>query len=473
MRLASSAVAPARGLSQSQNAACHSADGRWVCVGIQPHVFAASAVPAIPPIAWSVIDWEIDPQNTTGCASDANDCISATCGSAGDGPCLTWAQVVSRLGSKSPSYDGAVSSLFTVTFLSSQSAGVDMIDFQPILQNGAQHVIQTRPVQVASGTLSSVTLNTVGVNGSGMPLKAALPGASAQFDLVINTTRANSRSLVLRIDTGIATLTQPTAAGGLIPASVTTWVSGDAVTVYSMPSLNVARYRAATSAQSIGGRTAVGGIYQATLVAPGQPLIDYGNLPLIRDCIVEGYTTSRAGAFVDDIFTVENPLVEPLICGGACTGTAVVSATGYTDNGDSGISAGFIDDCALFSTSNSVIDAGVYITTAGLMFILGRTDIITGGFFYGPGKVQVIGAAQLNIPNTSTSGVDVFKNGTLQIGQLSASSAYDTSTGVWHPSIALGLAGGVGANLDQTIGGGGFAGSAVSPGFGSIVKTAY
>jgi hypothetical protein len=57
---------------------------------------ARKAIPKGPVTQITVDDHQLflDPSNSTGCASDLNDCASRTCGTNGVGPCLTAHEIV-------------------------------------------------------------------------------------------------------------------------------------------------------------------------------------------------------------------------------------------------------------------------------------------------------------------------------------------------------------------------------------------
>lgn len=111
----------------------------------------------IPP-SWTVANWYYDGANTTGCASDNNNCTQSTCGAAGSfqGPCLTYAETAARWGTYSP----RLRQITNLTFLSSQSTTVDSdpVYFHPYLENGAYVVIAGTPTVVSTGSLSGVVM---------------------------------------------------------------------------------------------------------------------------------------------------------------------------------------------------------------------------------------------------------------------------------------------------------------------------
>jgi hypothetical protein len=107
-------------------AACRGSDGKWYCPKIPAPLMSsgsANATAASCGPACTVGNWYIDPQNTSTCASDGNSCTSATCSGSGIGPCVTFSQIVTRLGSTQPVYPAGQNVVFN--WLSAQVAYAD------------------------------------------------------------------------------------------------------------------------------------------------------------------------------------------------------------------------------------------------------------------------------------------------------------------------------------------------------------
>jgi hypothetical protein len=84
---------------------------------------SGGAAPLGPNASWTVADWWIDPSNSTGLASDANNGTSPVT------PLLTWKRLTAIWGTVSPVFQQAV----TITFLSHQGDVTDPIVFKPII----------------------------------------------------------------------------------------------------------------------------------------------------------------------------------------------------------------------------------------------------------------------------------------------------------------------------------------------------
>lgn len=216
------------------------------------------------PASWIVAHWWVDPANSTGCASDRNNCVSATCGGAGVGPCLDYSQIVSRWGTDGPRLPQTT----TITLLSNQSLGVDPITFSGTLLNGS-NLIFTGPLTHLPGPGAGApttmvldqtknrTLPATGAPGGGL-LQVTFNAPVTPGVLVENTTAGkSSRAFVYSVTGGnVAVMTQPIASPGapltapFTPAEVDTWATGDSVAGVQLVSVNVAAIHASGGQQS-------------------------------------------------------------------------------------------------------------------------------------------------------------------------------------------------------------------------------
>ena len=222
-------------------AACTDRTGKWVCSTHQPPKKVGLSInSSAPPTAWSVPFWAVDNQNVTGCASDSNTCTSATCGSTGVGPCLTWAQINDvRMGCGGglvacPQINGSVVANWQVEFVSNDT--VDQIFLYPSFYNGAQgEVFGGTPTGCTTTTLASVT-------AGGPPSRTALwlaaptAGTFAAGYFITDATHPGA-AWAYKVSSGsIWQLTQPEARTTnppvvlSVPTELTTWANGDTVT---------------------------------------------------------------------------------------------------------------------------------------------------------------------------------------------------------------------------------------------------
>jgi hypothetical protein len=212
------------------------------------------------PSALSVPAWFIDPQNTTGCASDQNTGTQSTCTGGTNGPLKTWfglananwgcvnvAQCCPRL-----------LQTVTVTFLSSHTdtsdpvyacAYLESLAAPSLIIQGALGAAQ----QVATGTTGTVTAKN---RATPQPLATtftltAPDGGTAPTllagEFVVNTTHP-SAAWINTVGSP-NTMTQPLARfvlGTNGPAEVDTWANTDAVTIYQPVNVNVVQVSGGT-----------------------------------------------------------------------------------------------------------------------------------------------------------------------------------------------------------------------------------
>jgi hypothetical protein len=193
--------------------------------------------------------WYIDPANSSGHASDANTGLTSSV------PVLTWnGGVVAKWGTISPRLQQST----TVFWMSSQGFWNDPVYFNPYVERGAfvgfQGVLGSSQL-VASGTLGTVTSKA---RASGTLLSAVLPsptGTYASNQLIINATHSSVAWLYALSSGTTWKLSQPlqpqTIGSPLVNPFVTstrlnevdTWASGDSVTVYSLPNVDIVSFQ--------------------------------------------------------------------------------------------------------------------------------------------------------------------------------------------------------------------------------------
>jgi hypothetical protein len=207
------------------------------------------------PPSFTVPDWYLDPANRTGCASNSNSCTSATCGSAGIGPCVTVGEVTShRWGTISPMLPQTT----TLHLLSSETLNQEAIVLNPTtVGNGPSMFIIDGSLglsTVASFSLGAVTQKTRGNPGTLLQV-ANLPAGAAAGEMIYDSAHP-SYAFIDSMNGSTGTITQPLDAPTLTtpnaePApSEVDWLTsyaGDAAVLYALPGLNL------RSAQPTGG----------------------------------------------------------------------------------------------------------------------------------------------------------------------------------------------------------------------------
>jgi hypothetical protein len=224
--------------------ACHATPSGPTTSSAGPPVAVAAAL-STP--AMSVPAWYVDPADATGCASDSNTCQSATCGGPGIGPCITYGQVAARWGTNTPLLPQST----TLSFLSDQTAGIDLVDVRPRMQNWNQWLtVQGTLLQQATATIGTFTArnraagttNHITASGQSGSYWAAFVG-----DLVIDTTQSTQAYFWIVQDLGSATaeISEPVPTPGPVqfPAlgNYATIANGDALTIYRPSKLNCFR----------------------------------------------------------------------------------------------------------------------------------------------------------------------------------------------------------------------------------------
>lgn len=178
--------------------------------------------------ALSVATWFVDPQNSSGLASDAND------GTTNVTPLLTYAELVNRWGGTDPSFPASLVTL-SITFMSAHTDDSDPVVFNATSKGALVPQIKANAgTVVVAGALAGVTAKnrTAGANSS---LIATLPAGAAVGQMVVNTTRGNSRAWVKKsLGAGSFELSQPFSpqtipTGQVAPTEVDTWANTDAI----------------------------------------------------------------------------------------------------------------------------------------------------------------------------------------------------------------------------------------------------
>jgi hypothetical protein len=264
--------------SQIAQAACRRSDGKWACPAIkQSALFGAgggsgsgTATQCGP--ACSVTAWYFDDANTTGCAADTNSCTSATCGSTGVGPCLTFGQIVQRLGGTQPVYPPGIVATFNQ--LSAQTANQDVIFFEPRVSNGGQAILKVALTGGVSFTAGTVTSMTRGAPGN--LLTVVFPGGTVPVknQLVVDSSVGrNSQAIIDSVSGQTATMQSPLTTASvtntttvMAPSEDTGWTTGDSMTVYTLLNTNLAKWGPVGGGSSSGLQLGAGYIFYSNIV---------------------------------------------------------------------------------------------------------------------------------------------------------------------------------------------------------------
>ncbi len=242
------AYAPAadtRSADQIAVAACTSPSGEWRCSVPRPKTFAASGSQPVIPASWTVSNWYFDPANSSGTASDANNCTTSGT------PCSTWGEIwVHRLGAGNPQLQQAT----TFNQLSAQTINVDPIFGSFELQNGNQAILKGQLIQVCTiaGGVATVTTQAPGAPGTRWQVSNMCGGAAGSMLLQDTTKSPNTWAVIDSISVSTATTSQPMVAGFAVTWPLTSFSTGafstnDAFTVWKRPLSNVKAWSPTTS----------------------------------------------------------------------------------------------------------------------------------------------------------------------------------------------------------------------------------
>lgn len=419
------------------------------------------------PASWTVAHWWVDPANATGCASDRNNCVSATCGGAGAGPCLDYSQIVSRWGTDGPRLPQTT----TVTLLSNQALGVDPITFQGTLLNGSNLVFTGPLTHVASPTTFTLdqaknrTLPATGTPGGGL-LQVTFNAAVTPGTLIENTTAGKSSRAFVYANNGggaIAVMDQPVATPGatitapFTPAEVDTWATGDTVSAVQIPSINVAAIHASGGQQSSSAFPLTGSIVEfiglhlldlsGTAGSSGLSPSNPDSAVVLSDSWIEPVLQQGATAF--DIQTSINT-ADCYCAGGAFLGVegdfyagsvAPTAADSLALGAGSSVDGDAIAGNGLFTLSTPVLVATVAIPPGQSAFVDPNGSIYLETLFTGASvmwgnfTLSFFGGAGIFL---SSTGVPTWSSSlfTSSITGLRTPSTYTHGTpGVWNDFV--------------------------------------
>lgn len=391
------------------------------------------------PSSWSQAAWFVDPNNSSGCASDSNvTCGQSTCTSGvpgiADGPCLSYTQITNRWGTLSP----RILQNTIITAMSSDNGDTDVWYAGPFsLEKGAGIEIAGTLTTVQATTLSAVTAKNRSTPQLLQVTFAA--GSLAAGQLVVNTTHASRAWIYKNVSGNTWLMTQPgTASNQTVPTlrncnnptEVDTWAVSDVVTVYTVPQINLAYAGAVVQGESsstfgngftlyqIGVRapTTTSGFAPMTLGGLTEFIESASNIPVFPiqsgslGALGNGFVNSSiaAGVLANigsslDSTNVATGIITPLTCY-----SAGYFGTGTTWNLTPTMGT-FTQDTILAAGSNSLINVvyagieSVYLD-GGKLTITGRGDVNSnagaagGPYIWGTGTINATGTGRIFYP---------------------------------------------------------------------------
>jgi hypothetical protein len=424
--------------------------------------------PFVIPPSWQQAAWFVDPSNTSTCASDNNrTCSLGTCGTSGDGPCLSYGSIASRWGTYMPRIQQNTS----VTAMSSDTADSDVWYVGPFsLEQGASFIVQGTLTTVQSTTLSAVTAKNRSTPQLLQVTFTASTGITAGM-LVTNTTHS-SRAWTYKLVSGSTWLmTQP---GAVIsettpkllncqnPAEVNTWALGDSVTVSSTPQVNLSNASALVEGESsstfanglviynVGVRTLTSSSAFGPMVLGGWTEFQesMSTIPVYPE--VSGSLGGLGNGFINSALqggvlanfgsslsttAYGTGLSSPITCFAAGyfgTGTTYnVTPTLGVFTQDTIFAAGnsSLNNIFLGQVQSVYLDGGT-LTTNGQMNVSASGTPAIGPFVWGTGTLGIVGKGIVTYPVGAGNAAATF----LQTGGLTFNSQTKTCLGV--PSVA-------------------------------------
>jgi len=428
------------------------------------------------PAAWTQAAWFVDPANSSGKASDGNDCASATTA------CKSFAGIFQRWGTYSP----RIRQNTTLTFLSSHTDNSDPVYLAPRLEGGANFVIQGAlgsSQQAASGSLLGILAKG---KSAGQLLQAILPNGAAVGQLVVNTTRASRAWVYKNVAGNIWLLSQPLQAVAVpgassAPAEVDTWANGDAVRLYNPVAVNLAS--ASPTATDLTSSTSPSQfiVYQLSVFDPAgagkddlavasQGGVYFGESAVQRNLLIGEGETTTSPVFVNTDFSgnVDASLST------ASTGLDIVGGQVRSPSRYVLLRAGDLEEDAVLGVPTQLVASAfgsVFLDHASSLTFTEGTSFPSHGsgasMFWGPGSLNIGGNARLQYPAGTNAAQATFQQaGNITMNGEDEACSVDAS-GNWMCGVLL-----TAPNLDQSVRLGGFGGNAVEPGGATISNTA-
>lgn len=428
--------------------------------------------------------WWIDPSNSTGCASDTNAAIQATCGGPNIGPLRTWAGLATQLCGPYVNASTCMPRLrqtVTVTFLSSHTDNTDPVYLKAYLEAGAQFILQGSLTQVAQGTTGTVTAKnraTPQLLASTFVLTAPDGGAAPTLTagmLVVNNTHASRAWLYVpgspnKLSTPMTPQVPATANSNYPPTDVSaSWANGDSVSIFLPTSINLAEVD--TRVVDYNGAFAnLATVYQANLFDPAllDPLYvgGSGHVNFLEDSIQRVVQMAAMPAralsglavncsFAAGIETFQ-PTTNPLSQTFTVSGGQFLSSANFQM-----MQGAFLDGDVILGNGalNQAIVGGylgtVYVETSNVLTVLSTTKMQSQfnaqvPVLWGPGAVNVAGNARLFYPAGAAKAAATF----VQTGafQINGGTKYLTLNTASATGIVTGNTTLSAANLDTSFG---------------------
>jgi hypothetical protein len=384
----------------------------------------APGTPAYNPAWYAAADIYLDPQNSSGTASDDN------LGTSQATALLTYEEIERRYGGPT----ARITQPTTIHLMSSQTLNVDPIFFNGEGAStgaiGAQMILDGtlgRTV-IANTALGAVTPKVRANPGNDLQV-AGMPAGAAAHQLIVNNTR-NSAAFIVSVAAGVATMTQPIPLSVLTTPSDgpwsedNTWTVGDQITIYTLPLVNLKQW------ELRGGDTATGNVGCGTWVQFVQVADPTGSagtvLPIQAGAVFVGYSACYIG-----------PRPHTAQIGGRGGGiffNGCDIAGQYSVFSGTAVAYGGIlrAGCAMYSATALIVNSNLG-TLAGDIIIVGAAQFsnwVQLGFIHLETSLAVLGGAW------QTAGTQVWGAGTVTVWP--ASTWYNGSGNSFAASLTVG-----------------------------------
>jgi hypothetical protein len=386
----------------------------------------------------------------------------------------------------------------TVTALSPQTSNANPIYWRPALENGGSLVLKGTLTQAATATLGTVTSKNRPSNQWLTTTFTVTSGSIAVNQILVNATHPSRAYVWASLGAGVFAVSQPLTAmvppltSPGVPISITsevdTWTTGDSITAYTVPTLNVVSIEP-TVADFDASRSAGAYVYNVDITHFDANPFGLGIRARFGDhtYLVESIA-DRAIGFLGGPLAFNgafNVKANQSIYAQAELGGVTVLLGGGVTASTSGCDSCIFDDDFIFDGSNlySVTSRNegnigvVYVGSGstlhprpGTLWL--QAQLAGGPFVYGPGGITIPSQGHLRYPSGAGAAASAFllSGGIkmLNVGGAAGTTACN-HTGANPDVITCGITISP-TNLDTAVTSGGFGGNAFIPGGGSITN---
>lgn len=357
----------------------------------------------------------VDPQNSTGLASNSN------AGTSAGAPLLTFSEAVRRWGSSAPFIPSTVASL-EVRFLSSHTDNSDPVFWTPSSAGPLVPFISATTPAGTAAVLGGVTAKSRAA-GTNSPLIATLPAGTTVGTLVVNTTAGKASRAYAKVSLGGGSweLSQPLAPQTIpqpgAPLEVNTWANGDTVQVIHQIAVNVA-YVSTVLGESNASFDNSLYLYNLQIFDPigeGSSNFLMGSGVSIIECAVQRFLCNEFGCGLSG-GNLQPSFQNMITMGGG-------QLTGFVGNviGGAWETSGYsLNGCQLFIDGDFALDIAVNC---------GATTLALG-FFYLGANLSLFGASEVNNLTGSYGGHALYGRAGAVLA-LNGRTRSEMSTGTW------------------------------------------